>query len=249
MLGTMTTNEDNKPFWERRPRWFVVIVLGVVASLTAAWAYWVLHWGSGMRPPGAEPGTPGLTPNEFGDAFGPLTTLFTAFTLGAAIWALLMQRQELKENRAVMEKQWEEMERQAEALQEQVDVARQQVRSEMRSDLIVTEAGPTMKADRCPRISVAVTNPTDARQVVRRVGFRYKVTRGKFDIVWSVPEMPIILADSWRPLHVDLPPLASGTRVAEVSVLVEDGHGRVAEISGPEVQRWADEAIALFHEQ
>ena len=57
-------------------------------------------------------------PGAFGDAFGPLAGIFTAFAFAATVASAVMQRQEMKEARAQFASQFDAMKRANELAQE-----------------------------------------------------------------------------------------------------------------------------------
>ena len=91
------------------------LVLGAAIGVLILWAFCgrgVVKWVAGEDSPppvseqrgrkqkrknvGVETAKPYETPGQFGDSFGPITALFSAITLAAAVAAYLSQRSELK---------------------------------------------------------------------------------------------------------------------------------------------------------
>ena len=78
---------------------------------------------------------------QFGDSFGLMTSLFTVFTLGGTIYAILLQRQELRLQRLELKQTRKEFKAQTEALEMQVKLGKQQL--EFESEKLSTQKKET----------------------------------------------------------------------------------------------------------
>lgn len=107
------------------------IGVGVAFAISGAGLYgWLLatrwlnlpHWGA------------------LGDAVAPIAGLANAFALGAAIWSVQMQRQELHDNREVMREQAKHAEASAVAQQKLIQVQQATAELQMRANQIANLA-------------------------------------------------------------------------------------------------------------
>lgn len=115
-------------WWEKYPIGALFAAITIGTAITIAWGAYVLSVAGG-RGTTYELGT-------FGDAFGPLTAIFNAAALAAAIVAVMLQRRELALQRVEMREAREEMKGQREELRRQRLAAQRHARAIERANEI-----------------------------------------------------------------------------------------------------------------
>lgn len=135
----------------RREVWIGAAVAIAVLVLSALYAWW------------AWPRT--HSPNEFGDAFGALNTVFSGLAFAGLIAALFMQSRQLELQRQELRETKEELARSAEANEAAVKLAAMQIQIAHQARVVVYVVPPTSREGRWSLV-VANTGATIAKNVV-----------------------------------------------------------------------------------
>ena len=127
------------------------VVAGVIVVLGVAWYFWVLHdWNHAA------------TWAAIGDAVGPFAGLATALALGFAVYATMLQREELKLQREEMQAQREEMKAHREAAESAATA---------QAELVALQKSLT-KAQRKLVVATMATNYTTAKVALEQLRAR-----------------------------------------------------------------------------
>lgn len=110
-------------------KWFIVIGLVFIGSILV-FGYWSSIQFERLEERG-----------QYGDSFGVMTALFSGLSMAGVIVTIWMQRDELRENRKILQDSTDAQEQSKKALQDQLDTMRSTAKIDVLNRFIETRAG------------------------------------------------------------------------------------------------------------